>query len=115
MSDDLDALGHRLAAEFPVAAQHRGWTVRNLTHSFERMPWGTEETWSCEFVGPRDLWTQRRRYAGGSDFTWRLAADVVGKAESTTPDGLVEQIRAVIEMLGLRDLKEPKVAVETRS
>ena len=61
VTNDLDALGRRLAAEFPVAATHRGWTVRNLVHNYEQTPWGVEETWSCEIIGPRDLLTERVR------------------------------------------------------
>ena len=105
--DDMTALGHQLAALFPVAAQHRGWTVRNLSHNFEQLPWGVEETWSCEIVGPRDLWSERRRWAGRTAFTWRLSANAMGTAESPTAEGLVEQVKGIIDKLGIAALKEP--------
>jgi hypothetical protein len=109
--DDITELGHRLAAEFPQAAQHRGWTVRNLNHNFEQTPWGVEETWSCEVIGPRDLWTERHRFAGATEprtaFTWRIAAGIMGTTESTTADGLVEQVQAIVEALGIKALREP--------
>lgn len=108
VTDDLAALGRRLAAEFPVASQHRGWTVRNLVHNFERTPYGVEETWSCDIAGPRDLYSERRQFQGGKlAFTWRIVSDVIGTAESSTPEGLVNQVKAIVDALGIRDLKEP--------
>ena len=105
---DLDELGRSLAALFPVASNHRGWTVSNLRHNWERTEWGVEESWACDIIGPRDLLTERMRFIGhDSTYTWRLYPSAIGSAESTTAEGLVEQVAAIVESLGLADLKEP--------
>lgn len=107
--DPLTDLGRRLAALFPVAAQHRGWTVRNLSHNFEQTPWGVEETWSCEIVGPRDVWSSRQRFAGTAPDTFLsgVAAGILGSAEAVSADALVDQVCTLVDTLGIRDLREP--------
>lgn len=109
MPPDLDELGRRLAALFPVAAQHRGWVVANLLHSFEQTPWGVEELWSADIYGPTDISSRGHRVVGHPRFfTLEHMSQITGSIESSTPDGLVDQARLLVANLGLADLTEPK-------
>jgi hypothetical protein len=105
----MDALGRRLAELFPVAAQHRGWTVANLTHAYERTPFGVEELWSADIYGPTDFYSREHRFADrpGRSFTLEHHSDITGHIEADTPEQLVLQAKVLVDNLGLADLSEP--------
>ena len=95
---DLDELGRRLAAEFPAVTVRRGWTVGNLTHTFEQTPYGIEEMFSVDIYGPINIDTDWHRVVGGQRFsTARVSQRSTGSAQSATPDGLVLMVRQLVE------------------
>lgn len=105
---DLDDLGRELAALFPVATRQRGWTVANLEHGFEQTAWGVEETWRCDIYGPTDIWSEWHRFANGSrTSTAMIRSGTTGTIEAPTREALIQQVKYVVDTLGIADLKAP--------
>ena len=106
--DEMTVIGLRLAALFPIAAQHRGWTVANLTHAHERTAIGVEEVWSADIYGPTDIssrWVQIVGQPRTSLLDHR--SQVTGKVEAPTADLLIKQVTLLVAQLGLADMTEP--------